>query len=200
MVMCEKPLGRNSAKSSRMFATVEAAGAPNMVWYSYRRMPAVILAKHLVEEGVSAGSSTIAPSSCRTGRSRRKCRRAVRGSGGSTSTWQAAASPAISSPITATTETFVKEMHNLTGRSKGLASMTRAPSSRASRTARSRPSRQRAMRTGTRRPPRSRSTASILRFPGICTICIACSISTTSVKAACVAGVRYMSATVIILR
>lgn len=102
--------------------------------------------------------------------------------------------------VTATTETFVKEMHNLTGRSKGLASMTRAPSTRASQTARSRPSRRRAMRAGTRRPTRSRSTASTLRFPGICTICIACSISTTRVKAACVAGVRYMSATVIILR
>jgi predicted dehydrogenase len=51
MVMCEKPLGRNAAEAERMVAAVEAAGVANMVWYNYRRVPAVTLAKQLVDEG-----------------------------------------------------------------------------------------------------------------------------------------------------
>ena len=51
MVMCEKPLGRNPAESERMVQAVEAARVPNMVWYNYRRVPAVMLAKQLIEEG-----------------------------------------------------------------------------------------------------------------------------------------------------
>jgi predicted dehydrogenase len=51
MVMCEKPLGRNSGESAKMVQAVEAAKVPNMVWYNYRRVPAVTLAKHLIEEG-----------------------------------------------------------------------------------------------------------------------------------------------------
>jgi myo-inositol 2-dehydrogenase/D-chiro-inositol 1-dehydrogenase len=51
MVMCEKPLGRNAAESQRMVEAVEKAGVPNMVWYNYRRVPAVTLAKQLIDEG-----------------------------------------------------------------------------------------------------------------------------------------------------
>jgi len=51
MVMCEKPLGRNATESEAMVKAVEAAGVPNMVWYNYRRVPAVTLAKQLVDEG-----------------------------------------------------------------------------------------------------------------------------------------------------
>jgi len=51
MVMCEKPLGFNAAAAERMVAAVERAGVPNMVWYNYRRVPAVTLAKQLIEEG-----------------------------------------------------------------------------------------------------------------------------------------------------
>src|SRR5271163_3627566 len=51
MVMCEKPLGRNAAESEKMVAAVESAAVPNMVWYNYRRVPAVTLAKQLVDEG-----------------------------------------------------------------------------------------------------------------------------------------------------
>src|SRR6516165_10105626 len=51
MVMCEKPLGRNAAEAESMVAAVEAAGVPNSVWYNYRRVPAVMLAKHLIDEG-----------------------------------------------------------------------------------------------------------------------------------------------------
>jgi predicted dehydrogenase len=51
MVMCEKPLGRNAAESARMTEAVERAGVANMVWYNYRRVPAVTLAKQLIDEG-----------------------------------------------------------------------------------------------------------------------------------------------------
>jgi predicted dehydrogenase len=51
MVMCEKPLGRNAVESAEMVAAVEKAKVPNMVWYNYRRVPAVTLAKQLIDEG-----------------------------------------------------------------------------------------------------------------------------------------------------
>ena len=51
MVMCEKPLGRNSAESEAMVQAVRQSGVPNMVWYNYRRVPAVTLAKQLIDEG-----------------------------------------------------------------------------------------------------------------------------------------------------
>src|SRR5687768_8975739 len=51
MVMCEKPLGRTAAEAERMVAAVEKANVANMVWYNYRRVPAVTLAKSLIEEG-----------------------------------------------------------------------------------------------------------------------------------------------------
>ena len=51
MVMCEKPLGRTAKEAEAMVAAVEAAGVPNMVWYNYRRVPAVTLIKQLVDEG-----------------------------------------------------------------------------------------------------------------------------------------------------
>ena len=51
MVMCEKPLGRNAAESKKMVDAVEHAKVPNMVWYNYRRVPAVTLAKQMIDEG-----------------------------------------------------------------------------------------------------------------------------------------------------
>ncbi len=51
MVLCEKPLGFKAQESERMVAAVEKAGVPNMVWYNYRRVPAVVLAKQLIDEG-----------------------------------------------------------------------------------------------------------------------------------------------------
>jgi myo-inositol 2-dehydrogenase/D-chiro-inositol 1-dehydrogenase len=51
MVMCEKPLGRNAAEAARMTKAVETAKVPNMVWYNYRRVPAVTLAKQLIDAG-----------------------------------------------------------------------------------------------------------------------------------------------------
>jgi myo-inositol 2-dehydrogenase/D-chiro-inositol 1-dehydrogenase len=51
MVMCEKPLGRTPAEALKMVEAVEAAKVANMVWYNYRRVPAVTMAKQLIEEG-----------------------------------------------------------------------------------------------------------------------------------------------------
>jgi myo-inositol 2-dehydrogenase/D-chiro-inositol 1-dehydrogenase len=51
MVMCEKPLGRNPAESEAMVKAVDEAGVASMVWYNYRRVPAVMLAKQLIDEG-----------------------------------------------------------------------------------------------------------------------------------------------------
>jgi predicted dehydrogenase len=51
LVMCEKPLGMNPIESAKMVAAVEKAKVPNMVWYNYRRAPAVTLAKQLIDEG-----------------------------------------------------------------------------------------------------------------------------------------------------
>jgi predicted dehydrogenase len=51
MVMCEKPLGRNAAEAEAMVKAAEAARVPNSVWYNYRRVPAVTLAKQMIDEG-----------------------------------------------------------------------------------------------------------------------------------------------------
>jgi predicted dehydrogenase len=50
-ILCEKPLAMNSDEGEEMCQAVEKAGVPNMVWYNYRRIPAVTLAKNLIEEG-----------------------------------------------------------------------------------------------------------------------------------------------------
>ena len=50
MVMCEKPLGRTPAEALRYGYAVERAQVANMVWYNYRRVPAVTLAKEIVDE------------------------------------------------------------------------------------------------------------------------------------------------------
>jgi len=51
MVLCEKPLSMNTKEGQKMVAAVEKARVPNMVWYNYRRVPAVTLAKQLVDDG-----------------------------------------------------------------------------------------------------------------------------------------------------
>jgi predicted dehydrogenase len=51
MILCEKPLSMDAAEGKLMVAAVEKAKVPNMVWYNYRRVPAVTLARQLIEEG-----------------------------------------------------------------------------------------------------------------------------------------------------
>src|SRR5256886_5776128 len=51
MILCEKPLALNAPEAEKMVAAVEKAKVANMVWYNYRRCPAVVLAKQLIDEG-----------------------------------------------------------------------------------------------------------------------------------------------------
>ena len=51
MILCEKPLAMNAAEGEEMCEAVEKAGVANMVWYNYRRVPAVTLAKQIIDSG-----------------------------------------------------------------------------------------------------------------------------------------------------
>jgi predicted dehydrogenase len=50
-VLCEKPLAMNMVEGQAMVDAVEKAAVPNTVWYNYRRIPAVTLAKQLIDSG-----------------------------------------------------------------------------------------------------------------------------------------------------
>lgn len=49
MVLCEKPMATSLADAQRMAQA--AANVPNLVWFNYRRVPAIAFAKRLVSEG-----------------------------------------------------------------------------------------------------------------------------------------------------
>lgn len=51
MILCEKPLSRTLAEGQKMVDAIEQAGVPNTVWYNYRRLPAVMLAKQIIDSG-----------------------------------------------------------------------------------------------------------------------------------------------------
>ncbi|GEO06047.1 MULTISPECIES: Gfo/Idh/MocA family protein [Adhaeribacter] len=51
MILCEKPLSRTLAEGQQMVDAIEKAGVPNTVWYNYRRLPAVSLAKQIIDSG-----------------------------------------------------------------------------------------------------------------------------------------------------
>jgi myo-inositol 2-dehydrogenase/D-chiro-inositol 1-dehydrogenase len=132
IVMCEKPLGRTSAEARAMVEAVESAKVPNMVWYNYRRVPAVMLLKQLLDEGRLGRifhyrakflqDWTISEDLPQGGEGLWRLDAAVAGSGVTgdllahnidTALW-------LNGPIhelTAMTETFIKERkHNLTGK------------------------------------------------------------------------------------
>src|SRR5688572_18251255 len=50
-VFCEKPLANTVADARRMLAAVRRARVPHMVCHNYRRAPAVMLIKRLIDEG-----------------------------------------------------------------------------------------------------------------------------------------------------
>ena len=50
MVLCEKPLAMDVKQAEAMVKAVEKAKVPNMVWFNYRRVPAIALAKQIVDE------------------------------------------------------------------------------------------------------------------------------------------------------
>jgi predicted dehydrogenase len=51
MVFCEKPLARDGKEAEGMVKAIEKAKVPNFVSFNYRRIPAVTLAKRLIDEG-----------------------------------------------------------------------------------------------------------------------------------------------------
>jgi len=50
-IFCEKPLAMNVAEAREMVEAVNKAGVKHMVGFNYRRVPAIGLAKRLIEEG-----------------------------------------------------------------------------------------------------------------------------------------------------
>ncbi|HEX6891006.1 MAG TPA: Gfo/Idh/MocA family oxidoreductase [Chryseolinea sp.] len=51
MVLCEKPLSRTLEEGQKMVDAVEKAKVANTIWYNYRRVPAVTLAKQIIDSG-----------------------------------------------------------------------------------------------------------------------------------------------------
>jgi predicted dehydrogenase len=51
VVFCEKPLANTVKEAEKMLAAVQKAGVLHMVCHNYRRVPAVMLAKQLIQEG-----------------------------------------------------------------------------------------------------------------------------------------------------
>jgi predicted dehydrogenase len=132
IVMCEKPLARNAQEARAMVTAIEFAKVPNMVWYNYRRVPAVVLLKRLLDEG-SLGRIfhyrtkflqdwTMSPELPQGGEGLWRLDVAVAGSGVTRDLLAHNIDIAIwlNGPITeltAMTETFVKQRHhNLTGK------------------------------------------------------------------------------------
>lgn len=132
MVLCEKPLSMTTAEGEEMVAAIEKAGVANTVWYNYRRVPAVTLAKQLVESGKLGRvfhyranflqDWTISADLPQGGQALWRLDAAAAGSGVTgdllahcidTALW---INGGINS-VTAMTETFIKERkHNLTGK------------------------------------------------------------------------------------
>ena len=50
-IVCEKPLGNTLEEAMRMAAAVSKAGVRHFLMHNYRRVPAVTLAKKLIDEG-----------------------------------------------------------------------------------------------------------------------------------------------------
>jgi len=132
MVLCEKPLAMNAQEGEEMTAAVEKAGVPNMVWFNYRRVPAISLAKQLVNEGrlgkvfhyraLYLQDWTISPELPQGGAGLWRLDAAVAGSGVTGDLLAHSIDTAIwliggIDSVTAMTETFIKErQHQVTGK------------------------------------------------------------------------------------
>ena len=131
-ILCEKPLAMNPQEGEEMCRAVEKAKVANTVWYNYRRVPAVTLAKRLIDEGrlgkifhyraVFLQDWTIAADLPQGGTGLWRLDVAAAGSGVTgdllahcidTAMWH----NGPISRVSAMTETFIKERkHNLTGK------------------------------------------------------------------------------------
>src|SRR5579884_3938484 len=134
MILCEKPLAMNGPEGLRMVEAVEKAKVPNMVWYNYRRVPAVTLAKQLIDEGRLGKifhyranflqDWTISADLPQGGSALWRLDVAAAGSGVSGDLLTHCIDTALwlngnMDSVTAMTETFVKERkHNLTGKTE----------------------------------------------------------------------------------
>lgn len=132
MVLCEKPLARTLDESRKMVEAVEKAGVANTVWYNYRRLPAVTLAKQIIDSGKLGRifhfranflqDWTINAQLPQGGAGLWRMDAAVAGSGVTGDLLSHCIDTALwlngsISNVTAMTETFVKErMHQLTGK------------------------------------------------------------------------------------
>lgn len=132
MILCEKPLSMNTADGEEMCAAVEKAKVPNTVWYNYRRVPAVTMAKQLIDEGRLGRifhyranflqDWTISEDLPQGGNALWRLDAAAAGSGVTGDLLAHCIDTAIwlngnVSDVTAMTETFIKErLHNLTGK------------------------------------------------------------------------------------
>jgi predicted dehydrogenase len=50
-ILCEKPLAASAVEAKKMYDAAHSAGIVNAVGFNYRRVPALLLAKKLIEEG-----------------------------------------------------------------------------------------------------------------------------------------------------
>ena len=50
-ILCEKPLARNVSEAEQMWRAVKKARVVNMVCHNYRRIPAIALAREMIEQG-----------------------------------------------------------------------------------------------------------------------------------------------------
>src|SRR5277367_6315248 len=50
-ILCEKPLAMTVKEAKQMVEAVKKAGVVNMVCHNYRRIPAIVLAKRMIEAG-----------------------------------------------------------------------------------------------------------------------------------------------------
>ena len=50
-ILCEKPIAMDANEARQMLEAAEEAGVRHMVAFNYRRVPAIMLAKQLIEEG-----------------------------------------------------------------------------------------------------------------------------------------------------
>jgi predicted dehydrogenase len=137
MILCEKPIARDGKEGAKMVAAVEKAGVPNMVWYNYRRIPAVTLAKQLIEAGKLGRifhyrakflqDWTISPELPQGGAGLWRLDAKVAGSGVTGDLLAHCIDTALwlngsMSKVTAMTETFIKQRpHNLTGKVEKVA-------------------------------------------------------------------------------
>src|SRR6516225_1340940 len=134
MILCEKPLARNLKEAQQMVDAVKKAGVRSMVWYNYRRIPAVTLAKQIIDAGKLGRifhyrakflqDWTISPDVPQGGAALWRLDVNVAGSGVTGDLLAHCIDTAIwlngeIDSVSAVTETFIKERkHNLTGQTE----------------------------------------------------------------------------------